>query len=126
MTVRAGSGKDQNGKVVITLQSGARVESSMDWTFTERANITAVEPSEGQHGSLVKIAGTGEPFSARGVNIRSVHLAGVLVDAVVQTASEDGILAVPEIASKHRAMHTQENTAYIGKYSIHTPGPCSQ
>jgi hypothetical protein len=95
---RAHLGVNTSGALVVVLASGARVESTDNWTFVPQGSITTVDPAIGQAGSVVTIAGVGEPFSGNFADIQTVALAGVLAESVHDT-NGDPVVVVTAAAS---------------------------
>jgi mucin-19 len=79
------------GNVLITADTGARVVLVNGWKFNARGNMTEVSPSYGHGGTVVTI--TGVEMLGGGDSVRSLKFAGVEVLSVT-SATEDKIVAV--------------------------------
>ena len=71
----------KTGDVVLTSTNGATVELTNGWKYVAPAEITGVNPEEGQIGTRVEIAGTG--LLAGGSEVDSLTLAGADVQEIL-------------------------------------------
>jgi hypothetical protein len=82
VAVVAGAGNIGAGDVVVIANSGALTTFDDAWTYTEPGEISTVNPSSGQSGTLVSIAGSA--LHGGGTEIVAVSLAGIDAEIIFE------------------------------------------
>ena len=88
--VRAAAGSAGPGDVVIVSDTGATVTQLGGWTYLVPANITAVAPAFGQHGTTVTLTGT----NLLGAAIDAATVGGVPVLEVTSATNSQVVVRV--------------------------------
>ena len=66
--------------VTVTVDTGATVQSVLQWTYAEQGAVLSTDPASGQHGTTVVVSGTN--LLGHGQSLTSITLAGVGAEVV--------------------------------------------
>ena len=115
----------KTGDVVLTSTNGATVELTNGWKYVAPAEITGVNPEEGQIGTRVEIAGTG--LLAGGSEVDSLTLAGADVQEIL--FANDTLIIVTaganSTAETGTVTYVMDSKAAVEKAAM-MPGPTSK